>query len=517
MVKKALVALVVALVSMVGVLPDTASAADPTNYDAEYSATNFYTTSNTLQYYFSGLDPDTEYVWHLQRVLADGSPGFVMASRGFTGGVSVTIEFRDAAGHFGLNLSTGYTKYQGPARVIDNWGQVQGRHYMMNGCAFSLFVDCPNYDWTLNGAAVNPANDRHVIGNGYLYDLNDDGYFHVVRRPSESIVQIGNVIIFHYRASTPGTDVYRILKKNSTSVLYEFKIADFVAYNTDIRNAVLTPTFVEESFVVLNTDGGFLPYINLEQERAVFGNPASGDNPHRTTFDNGAYDYKRTSSIGVNISDGESTLLVSENLKDEWKLVNDQNIVPANGTLRLQIISNTQGIWNNGYLDTTLTDSAMGVMDTDDYLWRKSRNAAYIVSDIEQAAIATLRIDPVSSNLAFASLADRRYEVEINYAILNVFTPQSRTESTLAGYGMDTDLGKGIGMVLAILAGLFSVAYFGGKSFTAFGVAYIAVGAVWLVLGMGNILLTIVFAATVLVILFAIFSGKSPTNATGDV
>lgn len=517
MVRKVFVALLVAIVSMVGMLPDTASAADPANYDAEYSATNFYTTSNTLRYYFSGLDPATEYTWNLQKVLHDGSLGFVMATKRFTGGTFVTVDFEDLKGDFGLDLAGGYARYQGPARVVDNWQQVKGRHYMLYGCSSSLQIDCPNYDWQFTGAAVNPETDRHVIGSSYLSGLNDDGYFHDVDRPSASIVQVGNFTFLHYRATTPGTDVYRILKKDSTTVLYEFKIADLVTYNTDIRNSVLTPTFVEQSFVVLNTDGSYRPFISIEQDRAAFSQAASGDNPHRAVFEAGAYDYKRTSSIGVNISDGESTMLVSKNLNDEWKLISAANLVPANGTLRLEIISNTQEIWDSGYLDTTLTDSVLGVIDTDDYLWRKSRTTAYTVDGIEQVATATLRIDPVSSNLAFASLADRRYEVSIDYAILNAFTPESRTENTLAGFGMDTDLGKGIGMVLAILIGLFTVAYFGGKSFTAFGVAYIAIGGVWLVLGMGNVLLTIVFAATVLVILFAIFSGKSPTNATGDV
>lgn len=517
MVRKAFIALVIAMVSMVGMLPNVASAADPSNYDAEYSATNFYTTSNTLRYYFSGLDPATEYTWNLQKVLLDGSLGFVMATKRFTGGTTVTVDFEDLKGDFGLDLAGGYARYQGPARVVDNWQQVKGRHYMLYGCSSSLQIDCPNYDWQFDGVAVNPESDRHVIGTSYLSDLNSDGYFHEVENSTASIVQVGNSTFLHYRAATPGTDVYRILKKNSTTVLYEFKISDFVTYNTDVRNSVLTPTFVEQSFVLLNTDGSYRPFISIEQDRAAFLQAGSGDNPHRAVLETGAYDYKRTTSGGVNISDGESTLLVSENLNNEWSLSNVANLVPSGGTLRLEITTNTSGIWDSGYNDTTLTDSVLGVIDSDDYLYRKNRTTAYTVDTVEQVGTATLQILPTTSNLAFASLADRRYEVSVNYAILNAFTPESRTETTLAGFGMDTDLGKGIAMVMVILAALFTVAYFGGKSFTAFGVAYIAVGGLWLALGMGNVLLTIIFGATVMVILFAIFSGKSGTTAAGDV
>ena len=488
-----------------------ASAQAPENYSAEYSSTNFYANDVPLAYYFSGLDVNTHYSWLLQAVNSDGSTGQAFEWKSSEGSATATVIWSGSAGDFD---DVDGLVYEGALRVIDSWGRVQGTHYTTSGCSDTLDVQCgfAKPDWLYNGTAINPAGQRFGIGKrGWvLRDLNSENYFHTIKEPGLVTYAKGDVMLLHYSAGiSAGTDRYHIYSLDDSSVVARYEIDDFITYNTDVRNSVLTPWHVSESFMVLNTDGSFLPFINQVQESAAFKQGASYDNPFELDLEYGAYDYEQRSSVDIYRADGESVFFISQGAPVEWAIKNNQNSIGEAGNLRVELESSTEAIYNGSYSDHLLSDTDLGVVDAADYAYQVRRHYAYQVSGVAQTGVvATWGIYPVFLNQSVAGFANRRFEVDLTYDISNAMLVSDRVENTLAGFGMDSPLGRGLGMLLLMGVGMLFIARHGARTIIPFGLIYLVVGGGWLALGLGDTITTVLFGITAIFVIFIMINSR---------
>ena len=509
--RKYLVIAAAVIVAVFASTPGTASAQAPENYGAEFSSTNFYANDVPLTYYFSGLDVNTSYSWLLQAINEDGSSGQAFEWKTSLGSTTATVIWRGSNGD--LDDVNGLV-YEGALRVIDSFGQVQGIHYTTSGCSDTLDVQCgfAKPDWLYNGTAVNPAGARFGIGKrGWvLRDENPEGYFHTTKEPGLVTVDRGDTIFLHYSSGlSPATDEYYIYDLNGSAVMARFRIQDLIDYNTDVRNSVLTPWHVTESFVVLNINGAFLANMNQVQEDAAFEQSGSLDNPHKLDLPIGAYDYEQRNNVNIWQNDGESILFVGSTAPIEWGIKNGQNTVGEAAQLRVELESATEAIYDAGYSDHRLDDSCQGLVDASDYAFQIRRHYAYTVCGVSQTGVtATWGIYPIFLNQSAASFANRRFEVDLTYEISIAMAVQDRVENTLAGFGMDSPLGRGLGMLLLMAVGMLFIAKHGARTIIPFGLVYLVVGGGWLALGLGDTITTVLFGITAIFVLFIMINSR---------
>lgn len=493
----------------------------PEMYFSEYSATNFYSFDGILSYHFSDLQAGTEYSWLLQGVNSDGSVGQAFTWKPHTGSTSVTVTWEGSEGD--LDTIDG-TLYAGALRVIDNFGRVVGKHYTLPGCNLILSVACKNtgIDWIVNGTAVNLETQRFGIGDHRfpLQPLNSDNYFHPTETHSIVTTTFGDVTYLHYRLFGAAlNDQIRLYDMAAGTLAYTFQVSDLIDYQVDDRNSVLTPQYTEDSFVVLNTSGGVLPYIYKRENDTAFENAGSLDNPHETILFHGAYDYTLTNNLGTWIADGESVALVTEGGAVEWDVNVGQSNVAEAGFVSVELETASQRIYTSGYIDHLLSDSVEGVIDTANYAFQTRRHSAYQVSGVAAEDVETVwSISPIILNQELAGLGQRSFSVSATYDILGAAAISeldvgSRIENTLTGFGMDTPLGRGLGMLLIMGVVMLAVAKRGGRSIIPFGLVYLAVGGGWLALGLGDTITTVLFGITAIFVIFImVTSRKSETG-----
>lgn len=490
------------------------TAQDAANYTTEYNNTNIYTTDGFLIYAFTGLDAAEDYVWLLQGIDESGVGFQALGIKFHSGGTTDTIIFT------GQDFDRGDgTVYSGPARVIDNYGNELGRHYLLPGCFLPASTNCgpDGFPWILDGTATNPEDDRFIIGKlAHLEEINSEGsYFHPIFDQQVVMIPEGDHTFIHYRADIPGTDEYAIMNVNDPTVLYRFVIDDFITYNIDVRCcSVITSSQPENSFMVLNTNGEDLGFVNVIQADAAFNQPTSGDNPFTVSLPLGAFDYVRTDNVGAHVTDGESTLLISRGGTQEWGLSSNQDEVVVATNLNFELQSRTLQIFNSSYVNHTLEDSILGVLDTADYAFAIRRHDFFEVTGSPVSAQLDWFIAPTETNLQNINFADRRFEVQHTYL---AFVPdvgettglQQRVENSISGIGLDTPFGRGIGLVFLILVGFMFLGRRQVRGIVPYGLTFIVIGGVWIGIGMSDTLTTLLFGVSAIILIFLMINARS--------
>lgn len=481
-----------------------AKAQNPAVYASEYTQTNLYTSDGVLAYHFSGLDINTDYVWLLQG-FSPNEIGLQALGRKFSSG-STTADVAWTVGLGDFDRVSGAV-YNGPARVIDVFGNIVGTHYLLAGCNFLGTTECENKptEW-IEAGGINTVINRIGIGDHFnTLDRNSDGWFHPTKNVGAVSVTLGETTILHYNTATTTTDQIRIFNLNNSTAVYTIELQDLVDYQIDVRNSVLTPQNAGKNFVVLNTLGTELTFVNKVQENAAFNAPASGANPHELFFSTGGYDYIKTDSVGAHIADGESTMIVTESsgAGREWTLRTGNANIRFGSNMTVQMQSASRGVWDSGLNDHQLDDDLQGTIDTDNYAFIPTRFDVYLVAPIASVAVSTFTVRPTLSNLNTAVLIERQFEIDLPYTItatgMNI---GERIEVTLNGIGFDTTLGRTLAMLLLIVIVLVILANKGHGSFQAGSMVYLIIGGAWIVAGKADTLTTILFAISAMIILF---------------
>lgn len=513
--------LFVSLLLAIGFVANTGgvSAQAAANYTVEFGAVNLYSNDGHLEYYFSGLDTNTDYIWLLQGIDENGSPLEALETKFFSGGTTATIVWEGDKGAFDRGNGTLYT---GPARVIDNFGNTFGPHFLAPGCSQNFLWECgEDFVWNDNGTAVNGPTDRFVVGDRANTELvNVDGYFHNYNEPWIYTTLVGEYTLLHYRCPPGGggcgTDELRFHSLDDPAVTHRFEIQNFIDYNTDVNTSVLTPWFPYQSYVVLNTAGTILPFINKVQNNNAFNNVSAGDNPHEATFAKGAYDYTHNLAADNWVSDGESVFLVTAEHGGEWTMQTPIVEFQVGSTMFVELESTTEEIWDAGFRDHKLTDSVIGVMDSDDYIFVERRTYNFGITGVpEDGVTLTWQIKPVAANAGVKTLNEQRFDIELIYDVLSALPVGNRVEKVLVQFGLDTPLGRTLAMLFIMGSLMVYAAVQGVRGFIPFALIFIVLGGAWMVLGLGDPLTLILFAVSAVILLFMMV--KAPAESGGGM
>lgn len=361
------------LIAIIVISNTGAASAAVQDYTSSYSSTNMY-VSQRLTYTLSGLDAGTEYTWSLQMMRIDfpSAVDFTAQTLSCTGSTSCSL-------HFNLYEILPTTAF-GPARVLDNFGQVIGEHF------FSPGVDIA--PWATD--QQNPADEKTVISNGarplFTAALGVNHFELLGGEVGNRIITtVGSYTLLHYRTSLADYQDERIeinVASAASDTQARFDVEEFVEYNRHSSNPSISSQNIH-SFVVLNTDGVRPIFVNQLQDAAFSGN---FDNPHTLTMSPGMFNYARLTGAGAVKSYGESVWMVTTVIPDWAGTARNQVGVGRNQFATL--IAVEQAVYD-AYPDITLLDCEAGdpiascdIEDTTDHPFATSQDVTFIVAAV---------------------------------------------------------------------------------------------------------------------------------------
>lgn len=484
--KQILLALFLALSLAIIARPDHVRAA-PQDYTYTYTVTNVY-TNHVLSYIVSGLDIAEQYVFTFQ--LTDVNGNVVSEIDQDILGPGITT------GTFGTDFQ-GFEDAYGPLRVVDNFDQTLGEHFV-----------APAYlgSWQGDGG-VTDAENKQGIGDVPYTELNPD-YHHPNTDHGAVLTRVGDWTLLHYRTTTPPTDRFiKLFDLSTHTEVAEFSVDELYAYNREITDTIAL-SFEGLSFVVLNTDGSTLPFINETQDAAAFS--GSYTNPHTLSVPAGVYEYARYTGASALVSFGESVWIVSDASDvDEWSVTAKKTSVVDGGQQCALLREKSAAVWA-GYSAQLLEDSNVGILDDTDYSFDTFRQQCFDAGTTSPGTLTWTR-----EALAFVEptidVADFSFIMTDTYEISTVGTTQAIDviNDGLANFGLDTTLGN----LVAMMIGMLALMLITKNPFVAM-IGFLGVGGFFILSGLATPLTKILFAGSALfaVILFV----RSLTNKGVD-
>lgn len=452
----------------------------PQEYLWEYNVTNVY-TNHTLSYDVSSLDTATQYTFQFQLLDTSGNVKNIVETSIIGPGVTTDS--------FGTDFA-GYEDVYGPLRVIDQFGQVLGEHFVA-----PAYLD----DWQSNG--TNPAADKQGIGDvPYVEENADSGYQHPVRDHTAVLTRVGEWTLLHYRlgALVPPTNRKIVIFDSETATeVAEFDMDELYQYNQHVDST--DTAFVGISFIVLNTSGDAPNFINESQDAAAF-TDVNFDNPHELELGAGLYQYARYDLTDVLISFGESVWVVSNNVA-EWTVAVKKPSVQEGGQQCLDLRQYTQEVFTD-YPDQLVTDSSVGDVDDTNYDFDTFRKVCYSAgTEAQSPALATWEWKAFDMVEPSIDVDDFAFEIGASYTISNPmqFDAIDTLGNGLTAFGLDSTLGN----LVAMLGGMLAVMFVTRNPLVAL-IAFLGIGGMFVIFGFATTLTKIVFAlgAIMAIILF---------------
>lgn len=535
-------ALMVAAMAAVGVVFGGVNSRDahasPANYDWATSAINFY-TDNTILYEFSGLDTTAGYAWFIELTDDFGVPFQRIGTHTSVGSATATWFHGND-----VNSSQWPQNYTGPMRVVDNYGNVLGQHFM---------APRPNDDWatsdgvTPDGLKQSPANTEHagVCAAPPYWALNVDGYHHSYNPCSVTVTKSwpSSYFLLHFRldvADYGDDDVITFSPLGTVDHEVGFNLDHIIDYNTDEDWTGGLSEVNTWSFVVVNTGDRELPFIDYEESESAF-DPTDGlvfdRDPHKasynplaafTAFDYGAYSCQRLTSGFIWQSDCESVILVSRHIplvrneSEEWEVEPQINPIGSGGTQTVAIRQRTEEIWSGYSGAWSVTDCNDVDCDTDDdidntvYSYASERLLNYTVDTLgveaeDEEHRVMWQVVPISVNGGTITAADLQFNVgfyddDAVYTISEAGGIGGGLRGFFSQVGFGTPLGKSIiFLIVVIIATGGAVAM--KTPFLVQLIAFTASGGTMLAMGFRTNLLVAAFVAVIFVLWAAYFAG----------
>lgn len=482
--------------------------ADP-NYTYGYNATNFYTT-NSLVYEFSGLDAGQSYLWYIYTVdIETGLKDKLLSFRTLGPGVTV--------GSWNLDfLDDLPADYSGPLYVIDRFDNVLGKHFVVPS---PHLIEPP---WNNNGtgawfcAAVGcgatPMNDKQVMSRfnnstesgvdidpTCLYPIykpfNSEGWHHYYDGTCGIITRAGEFGLLHFIIDPTdyplGNDESIVFydTPTTTSVLSVTldQIVDYQVHDNYSGGA----TYVGlESFLIVNTSGSVLPFIDRDRAELSFG----AVNPMNATFAPGVYNQRRESVATGFVSDSESVWMVSNDpLGLEWTVDVLNEPVGEGGTQQLVTTAVTPEIWND-YFEQAVYDSLYGTISLFNFQFTTRNTFNYVVgAPIENAAGIWDR-QPINAFLGEATDVERSFLMTDLYDIVEVKTFEEIFNQAVDDWGLATELGRNALMFALIFFGLAAVALSPLRNLMfVYVLTWTAIGGIYVIAGFSTSLGSTIF------------------------
>lgn len=356
------------------------------SYTWEYDNQNFYRDYG-ITYYMTGLTSGAEYRWTYSLLDNSGLVIDVIAERSLVAtGVTETVN---------ISRDTFPANTFGPVRVTDNYGNTLATHFLAD--EFPNFPGTFEWEQSNGNTAENEKQSPGALYSSgpciappYNETLNN-GWQHTGRSCSVATTP-GGYLLLHYRMDladygTGDTIQFQLIEPETLDV-FVVDIDEMVDYNASGRTGPILGSSLgsqqTHNFVVLNTSGSTPPFIDPVISNLAF---TSGQNPHRASFDPGAYTCTREDSVGTWVSDCESLFLVS-NAPDgnEWRLTFNRGSVAPNELQTARFVENTTQVVSAYQGGSNFTDSEVGLIDLTVYPFSANRSLVYNVAVADAAA-----------------------------------------------------------------------------------------------------------------------------------
>lgn len=470
------------------------------NYSYSYDYTNVYNIFD-ITYSFTGLDSNTEYRWSLYTV--DPRDGALLTNLGsvlFTGGTTTTAQFGGTSWVNPPSFISFPDDYVGPVAVVDSNGTILGWHFV---AIFPTGTQNPNGGWLDAGNTSFP--DKQVVSDGNRFRQNDcqsplyapvnsDGWQHTFI-PCSVTTQVGGYTLFHYQVDStyvgPSTNRFMFFPIPDATVALEIGLDDLLNYQSPTVGFTGATEQVL-SFVVLNTNGDPLPFVNNFIADSAF---TTYDNPIRAEFDPGVYNCSRNN--GGWISDCESVWIVTDDpALNEWTLTANVDSVGENGTQTLVSRAVTPEVWDSYHGFQQVADASAGYSDTTVYAFSRARNHSYTVAAGVATNVTAQWINRAAAiNSGLATPTEMEFEVQAFYDIVDIRTFEENVNEVLNNTGLDTDAGRAALLTIILFVGMLGTAAFPGirSNIFAYLVVWTGLGSVYILGGFGTLLINTVF------------------------
>lgn len=487
-------------------------------YTWSYDITNAYHTAQ-ITYSFSNLVVGRTYRWDMY--LVNPTTGDPTISAGFqelvvTTATTATVNFGGAPQNPPLTDTVLFPDdYVGPIAIVDSNGTILGRHFVAQQPGY---FDSLDSGWFLSSGNT-ALNDKQAIGTGQFTGdcegpayapINADGWQHT-RVPCSVTTLQGGYALLHYQIDPTyvptGSDKIRLFLMPTAEVALTIDLDDIINFQTDNWTGATDQAY---SFVVINTAGNFLPFV--DNSRAV-GAYTTDDNPMMASIDTGVYNLVRNNPGFV--SDGESVWIVSDDpARKEWTLTALSGSVSEGGQQTLRASAVTRNVWESYHGYQEVEDLFSSFSDTTVYGFVRNRSHRYTAANTAFDGVTpTWTNRAVAINSGLATVAEMEFVVSTTYDILTL--PPTLEESlneVIGNTGLDTVSGRAAILTIVLFFGMLITATFVGLSGNIFAylIVWTAIGGLYVFGGFGTDLIDVVY--TIMTVGMWIFA---MVNATG--
>lgn len=508
------------------ILANVRTAHAAVNYTHSYDFVNRYNTEQ-IQYSFSGLIATTTYTWSVYTVsTATGellsSFGTFISTPDDRSGSPTDEVFTFGGVDFSTAIGTIVypTGYSGPIAVVDTeTGTIIGRHFIVE---LPTFITTPDSQWLDGGAGNTTLGERQVIGptrftgdcrNPVYNEFNADGWLHSGNPCSVTTVNNGFAILHYQMAAAydPASDDDDIIfyRVPTSDVEFTLPINDLIDFQ---QTAAYTPGVIQDNFIVINTSGRLLPFLDNTRCAQAFSN---AENPCISGFNPGVFNYSRYTDAPAWVSDGESVWIVtSDPTLREWSIRVQNDEVREAGQQIVTITSATEAVWTSYHGTQVLEDSQQGVIDSTVYAFSETRSYPYTAASVPGGVTVDWTVAPSSINSGLATATEMAFELSGFYTIVEVVYPpfDETLNEVLQNTGLDTDSGRAAVLTILLFVGMIGVAAFPGLrgNLYAYLVVWSGLGLVFMTGGFGTLLVNTMFTVlTVTMWVIAILTLKS--------
>ncbi len=491
-----------------------------TSYTATWTNTNVY-DSNTFAIAFTGLDVSVSYRWTIQMVdPVNGKPFFDIGHYTHVPGTTVD------AFVVGPDVVQPYVgdwpfQFTGPFQIKDDHGQVVMKGFVAPD------PDLYGGDWR-NGTGTNAAVDKVIAGSSThqgaclnpVYNPYFGSWNYEPSRPCSSGVQDEHEFaIMHYNLDcatyqiTPyTTESYRFYTYDGTEI-FSVDLLELLNYNSPSG----IPggcgggfTNVWESFIVLNTSGDDLPFIdNLYAENTF----TTGDNPMRWDFEPNSYYIQKRDAASAHVSDGESPFFVSNaDAGVEWSISIGGTEVSDGARMQMVFKQNTPEIWDDYNGGSLCQNDLVTWTDTNIYAFTSERNykdvvpAAPAAGDFIECAHEPQAISTVDmlSTEAIVIVESETYNVVEGAATLEEITSE-----LLSAWKLDTDTGYSVALASLLAISMFIIAVSPLRaSVFAYLFLWSAIGSIWVLFAPTSDISKLMFVIITVVLWLLLITGS---------
>ena len=441
---------------------------------------NLY-VDQSLTYYFTGMTPETEYTFNINKLNSDGTFNSLITTR--------TVNSDGAGeGDFGYTFAEN-ADY--PFSVTYPAGSAELKRHYVKPLPSNFHTSASHRTY------VNPWNTGVGVGS-VVYNNKSGQLMHDATKPTQSLYEQDEYIILNYQIPRPSVLNCSIIFKNiDTGVeVLEIDGRDLYGFNGGMG-------YGELNFIVIPLNGEVPDIVDAN---ASLNYSYIGDDWHEVTFTKGAY-YYYIDLGDDNYTYGESNLLIGNDTDEEWTLTKSASSYVDGKTATYTIAYKTEEIWD-AYKYTLMYDasSQVYIIGTDmgeDVYGTQVFPTAFTTSTTRTNTVSDEYSDSGYTWIGFwpqaISTDDNtgyEYYLTTTYTITQPTDVTAGLDDFLDDIGLGTSVGKLI-LAMCILVGvLIALAMFGmpsivliiGALATALILTSIGLIPIWAIIILGIVL-----------------------------